>query len=210
MGQNKKEQQDGSNIFQDDNIEEPLVALIAILEARDEFTKEHSMRVSSIASRLAQICKVDAELRQKITRAAMLHDIGMVSVPDAILLKPGHLTPDERKLIQATPHVAVKILKSIKSLKDEREMILHHGERWDGSGYPDGLKGNDIPLGSRFITIAKAIDAMTQNRAYRRARSLSFCLDQLQQCSGTQFDPQIANIAKVAMGKGLLRSKSGS
>ena len=204
MGKHKNKPQKGGEVFQGDSIEEPLVALIAILEARDEFTKEHSMRVASVASRLAQICKVDVELRQKITRAAMLHDIGMVSVPDAILLKPGHLTPDERKLIQATPHVAVKILKSIKSLKDEREMILHHGERWDGSGYPDGLKGNDIPLGSRFITIAKAIDAMTQNRAYRRARPLSFCLEQLKHCSGSQFDPQIA---KVAMGKGLLRCK---
>jgi len=192
---------------QDDNIEEPLIALIAILEARDEFTKEHSMRVASIATRLAQICNVDAGLRHQINRAAMLHDIGMVSVPDAILLKPGTLTPDERKLIQATPHVAVKILQSIKSLKDECEMILHHGERWDGSGYPDGLQGNAIPLGSRFIAIAKAIDAMTQNRAYRRARPLSFCLEQLKHCRGSQFDPQIAKVAKVAMGKGLLRCK---
>jgi len=207
MGKHKKVEQDNHDILQDGNIEEPLLALIAILEARDEFTKEHSMRVASIASRLARVCKMDDGLPQKITKAAMLHDIGMVSVPDAILLKPGYLTPDERKLINATPLVAVKILKSIKSLKDEREMILHHGERWDGSGYPDGLSGKDIPLGSRFIAIAKAIDAMTQNRAYRRARPISFCLEELEKCSGSQFDPQIVEVTKVVIGKGLLRRK---
>jgi len=183
--------------------EEAMLALVAVLEARDEFTKECSMRVSFIASRLAEIYKLDDELQEHIKRAAMLHNIGMISVPDSVLLKPGRLSDDERAMINQTPSVSVKILKSIKSLELERSMILHTNEYWDGSGYPDGLIGEEIPLGSRFISIAKAIDAMTTNRAYRRARPVSYCLEQLDACAGSQFDPTLAGVAITALCKGL-------
>ncbi|MDX8396768.1 MAG: HD domain-containing phosphohydrolase [Mariprofundaceae bacterium] len=184
--------------------ENALIALVAVLEARDGFTKERSVRVSLMASKLARVCKIDQAVQDQIRRAAMLHDIGMISIPDAILLKPGRLSSEERKLINKTPDVAVKILKSITSLKQESDMILHHNEHWDGSGYPGRLKGNQIPIGSRFIAVAKAIDAMTSNRSYRRARPMSYCLEQLEVCSGTQFDPKIAEVASKALSRGLL------
>jgi len=185
--------------------EEAMVALVAVLEARDEFTKECSMRVSFIASHLAEVSKLEPALQEQIKRAAMLHNIGMISIPDAILLKPWGLTDEERSLVRRTPNVSVKILKSIKSLAEECKMILHSNEHWDGSGYPDGLAGEKIPLGARYIAIAKAIDAMITNRAYRRARPVSYCLEQLESCAGSQFDPDLAEVAITALCKGLAR-----
>jgi len=186
------------------DVNEALSALVAALEARDLYSKDHSIRVADIVKRLISRFKIDDEQKQIIYNAALLHDIGMVSIPDAILLKSGRLTPEERKLIQRAPEVAATILASIKSLKEEREIILHHGERWDGDGYPDKLKRDQIPVGSRFIAVAKAIDAMTKNRSYRRARPLSYCLEQLKENAGTQFDPRIAEIAASILCKGLL------
>ncbi|PJA32153.1 MAG: hypothetical protein CO187_05515 [Zetaproteobacteria bacterium CG_4_9_14_3_um_filter_53_7] len=189
----------------EDNVSEALIALIGVLEARDSYTKDHSVRVSQIAVRFGKIMKLDSDLLGQITRAALLHDIGMVGIPDSILLKPGNFTLTERKIITETPATAAKILAPIKSLSAEREMIMHHGERWDGTGYPDGLCGEKIPLGARLIAVAEAIDAMTQNRAYRRARPISFCLEQLEQHSGSQFDPEIAQIAITELCKGLVK-----
>jgi len=123
----------------EDNVSEALIALIGVLEARDSYTKDHSVRVSQIAVRFGKIMKLDSDLLGQITRAALLHDIGMVGIPDSILLKPGNFTLTERKIITETPATAAKILAPIKSLSAEREMIMHHGERWDGTGYPDGL-----------------------------------------------------------------------
>ncbi|OIO68372.1 MAG: hypothetical protein AUJ57_10145 [Zetaproteobacteria bacterium CG1_02_53_45] len=188
-----------------DNAPDALIALIGVLESRDVYTKDHSVRVSQIAVRFGQLMKLDSELLGQIKRAALLHDIGMIGIPDTILLKPGNFTPAERKIITATPATAAKILAPIKSLAAEREMILHHGERWDGSGYPDGLSGEDIPLGARLIAVAEAIDAMTQNRAYRRTRPISFCLEQLELHSGSQFDPRIAQLAITELCKGLVK-----
>jgi len=186
------------------DVNEALLALVGILEARDAYTKDHSLRVANIVKRLTDKFKISAEEKQIIYNAALLHDIGMVSIPDAILLKEGRLSPEERQLIQQAPLVATKILTSIKSLHKERCIILHHGERWDGQGYPNNLKAAQIPEGSRFITVAKAIDAMTKNRAYRRARPISYCLDQLTEHAGTQFDPQIARVAASILCKGAL------
>jgi len=120
-----------------------------------------------------------------MSNTGLQHDIGMVSVPDAILLKPGSFTEAERAVIREAPKVAGMTLEPIKSLRNEHLMVLHHGERRDGSGYPDGLKEEAIPIGARFISIAEAIDAMTQNRIYRRARPLSFCLEQLEKNAGS-------------------------
>ncbi|WP_241697789.1 HD-GYP domain-containing protein [Mariprofundus sp. NF] len=194
-----------SKPHQTNDAQEALIALVGALEARDSFSNDHSRRVSQIAMRLAKIFKLDEQAIKEIGNAGLLHDIGMVSVPDGILLKPGSFTKAERQVIREAPGVAGKILKPIKSLKRERLMVLHHGERWDGSGYPDGLKQEKIPVGARFIAIAEAIDAMTQNRAYRRARPLSFCLEQLEEGAGSQFDPKIAKVAIAALAKGLIR-----
>ena len=187
-----------------EGVNEALLALVAALEARDLFTKDHSTRVAHIVKLLTGKFRMSDAKKQTIYNAALLHDIGMVSIPDAILLKNGRLTTDERDLIRHSPEVAAKILVSITSLKDERLMILHQAERWDGDGYPSQLKGTKIPEGSRFIAVAKAIDAMTKNRSYRRARPLSYCLDQLKENAGSQFDPQIAKVATSILCKGLL------
>jgi len=189
----------------DDSAPEALIALIGALEARDLFTKDHSVRVSQIAVRLARVMNLDSVLLGQITRAALLHDIGKVGITDSVLLKPGNFSPAERKMITEAPSVAAKILAPVSSLAAEREMILHHGEHWDGTGYPDGLSGKNIPLGARLITIAEAIDAMTQNRSYRRARPISYCLEQLELHAGSQFDPEIAQLASSELCKGLVQ-----
>lgn len=187
-----------------EDVNEALLALIAALEARDLYTKDHSIRVAHIVKLLTSKFRMDNDKKQTIFNAALLHDIGMVSIPDSILLKKGRLSPEERKRIEGSPEIAAKILASIKSLKDERQIILHQGERWDGEGYPNKLNGDQIPEGSRFIAVAKAIDAMTKNRSYRRARPLSYCLDQLKENAGTQFDPKIAEVATSILCKGVL------
>jgi len=179
----------------DDNVNEALLALVGALEARDLYSKDHSMRVAQLVRYLTAQFRISEKEKKTMYNAALLHDIGVVSIPDAILLKKGRLSPDERQRIQQAPQVAAKILSTIPSLTDERQMILHHGERWDGRGYPDQLHGEQIPEGSRFIAVAKAIDAMTKNRAYRRARPLSYCLEQLKENAGSQFDPKIADVA---------------
>ena len=187
-----------------DDVNEALLALVNALEARDSYSKDHSIRVGNIVKQLTARFKISNEEKQIIYNAALLHDIGMVSIPDAVLLKKSCLSPEERQLIQQAPQVAAKILTSITSLRQERLIILHHGERWDGGGYPDNLKAAQIPEGSRFITVAKAIDAMTRNRAYRRARPISYCLEQLKEHAGTQFDPKIATVAASILCTGIL------
>ncbi len=182
-----------------DHVTDALVALVGALEARDSYSKDQSMRVARFVERLMNRFKIDPVKRQAIYQATLLHDIGMVSVPDKILLKQNALNKEELAVIRAVPQVAARILEPIASLADEREMILHQSERWDGSGYPDGLRGAEIPIGSRFIAVAKAVEAMTHHRAYRRARPLSFCMEQLRDNAGTQFDPKIAEVAAALL-----------
>ncbi|MFQ5518714.1 MAG: HD-GYP domain-containing protein [Mariprofundus sp.] len=186
----------------EDNVNEALIALVGAVEARDVHTRDQAVRVHRMVERLTNMFRMDSEQRQKICNAALIHNIGLVSVPDAILLKPGRLNEAERQVIEASVCVASAILEPIKSLGEERLLILHQGERWDGAGYPDGLKKRDIPIGSRFIAVANAIDAMTQNRAYRRARPISYCLGQLRENAGSQFDPKIAEAAAAMLCKG--------
>jgi len=184
-----------SNQVAGDNVNEALIALVGALEARDVYTGSHAKRVADFVEKLTKKFRIHQEQRQEIYNAAQIHDIGIVSVPDSILLKQGQLTPSERKIIETSPHVAEKILRPIKSLNAERLTILHLGERWDGHGYPDGLKRENIPPGSRFLAVAHAIDAMSQNRSYRRAYPISHCIEQLRDNAGTQFDPKIARAA---------------
>ncbi|MDQ6969210.1 MAG: HD domain-containing phosphohydrolase [Mariprofundus sp.] len=189
------------------DVNEALIALIGALEARDLFSKDHSLRVAHLVKLLINKFRIDADQKQTIYNAALLHDIGMVSIPDTILLKKGRLSPAERERIEHSPEVAAIILAPIKSLAAERIIILHQGERWDGKGYPAQLAGHKIPEGARFIAIAKAIDAMTHHRAYRRARPISYCLDQLHEHADTQFDPKIAEVAASILCKGIISKK---
>jgi len=176
---------------------EALLALIGALDAKDAYRRSHASRYNQAAfiSHLLTYFKIEASLKQQIYNAILLYDIGMIGISDNILLKPGPLTHDERGMIEQVPQIAADILSLVPSLAIERDMILHQNEHWDGSGYPARLSGKNIPVGSRFIAISRAIDAITNDRPYRCAQPISFCLQEIKTNVGKQFDPAIAKAA---------------
>jgi len=177
-------------------------ALITALEARDEYTKGHTARVSRMAMRLGRAMGLaDRELRE-LEIAANLHDIGKIGVRDAVLLKPGKLTPEEYAKIQEHAIIGAEILRPIVSLAPVLPLILLHHERWDGRGYPTAIMGEEIPLGARIISIADAYDAMTTDRPYRRGMPLTKALDIIEEESGRQFCPTCATAFLQMMGSG--------
>lgn len=180
---------------------EALLALIGALDSRAAYHRDHVSRSNQrdFVAKLMKRFNIEPEVKQQICNATLIHDIGMISVPDYILLKPGRLNLDERKVVEHAPQMAGNILAMVPSLAAEREMIIHQNEWWDGNGYPGKLKGREIPIGSRFIAIAQAVDAMTCDRAYRRARPISYCLQELRLNSGVQFDPTIAEVAATLL-----------
>jgi putative nucleotidyltransferase with HDIG domain len=166
-----------------------LEALVSAMDAREHETCAHSFRVRAYSSCLAEQVKYPADLMVEFETAALLHDVGKISIPDAILLKPGSLTAEEFEQCKTHAVSGARILGSIPSLRGVAEIIRHHHERWDGSGYPDQLKGEDIPLGSRLFTIADTLDALISDRCYRPATSFANAQKEIVRCSGTQFDP---------------------
>jgi HD-GYP domain-containing protein (c-di-GMP phosphodiesterase class II) len=126
-----------------------------------------------------------------VGRGALLHDVGKIGVPDSILLKPDKLLPQEWIEMKKHPGIGYEILKEIKFLSPAAEIVLTHQERWDGKGYPNGLTGKEIPLGSRIFAVVDTLDAMTSDRPYRKALSFQVALEEINRCSGTQFDPLV-------------------
>ena len=167
-----------------------LSALVAALDARERETSDHSQRVVRFTVALAERLGVPAEELDDIGRGALLHDIGKIGVPDAILLKPGPLTPDEWTDMRRHPEIGANILAGIPGLKRAAEIVLAHQERWDGSGYPRGLKGEEIPLGARLFAIADTLDAIVSDRPYRRGVPFELARAEILRCAGTQFDPR--------------------
>ena len=190
------------------SMKETLVALVRSLEARDRYTKNHSSRVSELSVRFATDLKLGEDSIDLIRLGGLLHDIGKVGIPDEVLLKPGRYTDREYAIMKAHPAIGDSLLKHMDSLVRERLMVRHHHERWDGRGYPDGLAGEEIPLEARVVCVADAIDAMTTHRVYRQARPLSFCLEQLKQGVGTQFDPDVAKVAINAIDQGFVTTQA--
>ncbi len=168
-----------------------LEALVAALDAREHETCMHSIRVRAYTSYLAKQVRYPVDLMVELNNAALLHDVGKVSVPDSILLKPGALTPEEFEQCKVHSIAGARILGSIPSLCGAAEIIRHHHERWDGSGYPDQLKGENIPLGARLFTVADALDALISDRCYRPATSFVNARTEIVRCAGTQFDPVV-------------------
>ncbi len=166
-----------------------LYALVAALDAREHETSDHSQRVVRYTLAVADRLGVVAAQRPDIARGALLHDIGKIGVPDAILLKSGTLTPAEWEEMRRHPQIGWTILRSIGFLQIPADIVLSHQERWDGSGYPRGLRGESIPLGARIFAIADTLDAMTSDRPYRRRTSFAAALAEIRRCAGTQFDP---------------------
>ncbi len=165
-------------------------SLAKAVDARDAYTGSHSQRVSELAARIAIQLGADAELVELTRLAASLHDLGKLAVPEEILRKPGPLTDPERMVLERHPQIGFRMLESL-GVDPVAEWVLHHHERWDGTGYPDGLHGDSIPLGARIIFVADAYDAMTSERVYQRRLTDEEALRELNRCAGTQFDPEV-------------------
>lgn len=170
-----------------------LEALVVALDAREHETYAHSFRVRAYASHLAKVAGYPPVLRASLSTAALLHDVGKITVPDHILLKPGSLSPEEFALMKHHAVAGAQILERIKLFRPSTEIVRHHHERFDGAGYPDGLKGEMIPLGARIFAVADTLDAMTSDRCYRKALPYKAAREEIERCSGTQFDPRLAS-----------------
>lgn len=168
-----------------------LEALIKALEIRDHETEGHSRRVVQYTLALAQQLGVSEDQLVPIMRGALLHDIGKIGVPDAILRKPGPLSAEEWTIMKQHTRFGYQMLKGIDFLKEATPIILSHHERFDGTGYPTGLSEVDIPLGARIFAVADAYDAITSDRPYRRGRTHEAALEEIRSCAGTQFDPTV-------------------
>jgi HD-GYP domain-containing protein (c-di-GMP phosphodiesterase class II) len=169
-----------------------LHALTSAVDAKDAYTCGHSERVALLARRLAKEIRLPDNQVDRIYMAGLLHDVGKIGVPEAVLQKTGRLTPEEFEQMKRHPGVGARILSDIKQVEDIIPGVLHHHERYDGKGYPAGLSGQNIPLMGRIICLADCFDAMTSNRTYRRALPLEVALLEIRRCSGTQFDPALA------------------
>src|SRR5436309_706890 len=165
-------------------------SLARAVDARDVYTGFHSQRVAQLAVRVAGRLGLDREQIELTRLAASLHDLGKLALPEELLRKPGPLTEPERLVLERHPQIGFRMLESL-GVDTVAEWVLHHHERWDGSGYPDGLLGDGIPLGARIIFVADAFDAMTSECVYRRRVSTEEAVAELDRCAGTQFDPEI-------------------
>jgi putative two-component system response regulator len=170
-----------------------LDALLAALDTRDTETEGHSERVTAYTMLLAEQMGVPQEELYHIERGALLHDIGKIGVPDRILLKPGPLTEDEWVEMRQHPVIGFRMCSKIEFLKGAAQIVLHHHEKWDGSGYPDGLNGEMIPLGARIFAVVDTLDAMTTDRPYRKAMTYAAACDEILRHRGTQFDPAVVD-----------------
>ena len=170
---------------------EAVEALAVALTERDRYTGEHSEAVIEMSAAVARNLGLRVAEVERIRSAALLHDIGKVAIPDEILHKPGPLTDKEWMLMREHPVIGERILSVLPGMSGVARIVRHEHERWDGGGYPDGIAGEDIPLGSRIIIAADTYHAITSDRPYRAARSHAEAVEELTRCAGTQFDPTV-------------------
>jgi diguanylate cyclase (GGDEF)-like protein len=176
--------------------------LIRIVDSKDTYTGEHSQAVARLVRAMACELDLDEEAVTQLELAALLHDLGKIAIPDSILKKPGCLEPDERRLVRAHVQFGHSLLEGL-GIEPVDAWVLHHHEHWDGSGYPDGLAGEEIPFGSRVILVADAYDAMTSNRSYRPASTAAQALAEIRRRAGTQFDPDVVSALERCVVRGL-------
>ena len=169
-----------------------LEALTASIDAKDRYTCGHSRRVAHLTQALAQAIGLDEYTVSRCNIAGLVHDVGKIGVPEAVLVKPGKLDAQEFAWIRKHPEIGYRILKDIPQLDDILPGVLYHHERWDGKGYPQGLAGESIPLVARLIGLADSFDAMSSNRTYRSALSRAQVLGEIEKCAGSQFDAELA------------------
>ena len=171
---------------------ETLEALSSALEVRDPYTEAHTGRIRDLASALAVAMRLPTEVRRAVRLGALLHDVGKIGIADSILRKPGPLDDSEWVQMRMHPEIGERMLRGIEFLARALPVIRNHHERWDGGGYPDRRAGEDIPIAARIISVCDAFDAMTSDRPYRKAISVEAACEEIERCSGTQFDPTCA------------------
>ncbi len=189
-----------------DNIQygylQTVMCLANSIEAKDAYTRGHCQRVMEISCELARALKLTEEEIKDLRYAAILHDIGKIGISASILNKTEKLTNEEFDEIKKHPIIAYNILKDVEFLKNGLNGILQHHERYDGKGYPNGIKGNEICIFARIMCVADAFDAMTSDRPYRKGMDMESALKEIKRCSGTQFDPEIADLLLRLAGEG--------
>jgi putative nucleotidyltransferase with HDIG domain len=194
MVQDRTQQLQDAMLRIETTYDETLAALGAALEFRDIETEDHSRRVSRYCLEMARAIRcTDLELRD-IARGSYLHDVGKIGIPDTILLKPGRLTADEAQLMQSHPRVGYELVRRIAFLRGAAEIVLTHHERYDGKGYPQGIEGNQIPLGARIFAVADTLDAMTSDRPYRKALPPAAAREEIMREAGRQFDAKVVEV----------------
>ena len=175
----------------EDTYRSTLEALGSAIDTRDVATQAHSRRVRGYTLMIARAHGVPEADLGDLERGVLLHDIGKIGIPDAILFKPGPLTPDEWRIMQRHPDIGRQLIEKIPFLHDAVPIVYHHHERWDGTGYPLGLRGEAIPLGARIFAVADTFDAMTFDRPYSKAVSFQRAREEIRRCAGTHFDPAV-------------------
>ena len=185
-------------MFEQDKLHDVIECLTSAMEAKDPYTSGHSSRVADMTYDIAISMGITGKKLEIIHLAAHLHDIGKIGIPEAILNKEDKLLPAEWELIKKHPEIGYNILSKSKQMKEIAKIVLHHHERWDGKGYPQGLSKGEIPLGSRIIAVADSIDAMTSSRPYRMALSWEECQKEINENSGVQFDPAVVKATNIA------------
>ena len=168
-------------------------ALVGSVEAKDPYVYDHSRKVKTYAVALAEAVGLSPDQVANVSTAALLHDVGKIGVPNTVLIKKGKLNDEEWKVIKTHPKLGADIIRHIAHLAPCVNIVLYHHERWDGGGYPKGLKGEEIPIEARIIAIANTFAAMTTTLPYRPAFSLEETIKELRQCAGSQFDPELVD-----------------
>jgi HD-GYP domain-containing protein (c-di-GMP phosphodiesterase class II) len=191
------------------NYDSIVAVLCAALDLRDDVTHGQARRVCELASVLAWQMGLRKQDARRIEKAAILHNVGKIGVADAVLAKPGPLDDAEWAEMKRHPELGYRMLAGIDFLKDAAEIVYAHHEHYDGSGYPRGLKGDEIPLGARIFAVVDAYDAMTSHRPYRKARPHRNAMEEIVRNSGSQFDPDVVRAFLEAERQGLLEDKRG-
>ena len=173
---------------------ETILAIAKTVDAKDENTSQHSQRVSEYSVMIGRELGFSEQECENLRRAALLHDIGKIGIPDRILNKPARLTDEEYAVMKSHVVRGADILKDFTLIENVVDGAMYHHERYDGSGYYKGLKGEEIPIYGRIIGVADAFDAMTANRVYRQKLDFDYVIKEIERCKGTQFDPKIADI----------------
>ena len=200
------------NNNQDEQIQDtslqPLATIANMIDSKDSYTKGHSQRVSVYSAQIAEALGLSKEEVENIRQVALLHDIGKVGIPDSILNKPDGLTAEEAAIMKQHVIIGGDIIKNVEAIPGLYDGVRYHHERYDGKGYPEGLKGEEIPYVARIIAVADAYDAMTTTRVYRKYLDDELVIDELIRGAGAQFDPVILHTMIDSLKAGTIKNIS--